>query len=246
MRRRPQGLWHDIPGSERRPQGLWHDIPGSERRPRTPRSRKPTTWIRISSRMHEHPDIVGLRSDTTRWAWLVVLLAAKNQPEPGSFRSEEQLRNAVGWRLARSLPALFRAGLLEREPMDESTTRVNVHSWSRWQSTSGIDRTNAERQRRYRERERARSNGVTPGVTAGGGGTVTNGGPPTSRDVNTSPVTAPSSGEAPVTVTEEEGLRARRELAAAIRTATPDLQRRFRATFDRTYGHLYRRPPQAP
>jgi len=225
-----------------RPQGIWNGEPKRQRPPRSPR--RPSQWIRISSQMHEHPDITGLRSDTTRWAWLVVLCEAKAQPEPGEFRSEEHLRQALGWRLSRSIPALVAAGLLERVVIDARTTRVKVHNWSRWQSAAGLDRTAAERQQRHREREKAAVTALRNGVTPEDVSRVTNGGPPL-QGLDNAPVTRPT-GEAAVTVQREDEsgdpLAQRRRLARAIREAShPSLKRRYETSFLKLYGHLYAR-----
>jgi hypothetical protein len=221
-------------------QGLWHK-PRRERGRRT--QRRPTAWIRVSVEAVDHPDIAEL-SDAAFRCLITVWSRAKRQPEPGVFRSEEQLLRAIGWRLARCLPALYAASLLVREGEasrhEARSGRVEVENWSRWQSDGRQDRTHADRQMRYRERERAKRDASRDGVTGDGGVTTSDGGPPT--PVGSAAVTPPA-GAADVTLTAgSEDLATRRALARVIRDAKrEDHRRRWRTRFDRLYGHLYGR-----
>jgi hypothetical protein len=216
-------------------QGIWNGVPKRPRRERA--ARRPTSWVRVSSRAHQHPDVAELPSDTARWAWVCTLLEAKQLPEPGSFRSEDHLRRAIGWRLARSLPSLYEAGLLEPDSDGSGLGRVEVHNWSRWQTDRRSDATHADRQKRYREREKAKRDASRDGVTLEGGVTTSDGGPPTSREATVTPPL-----RAAVTVSRQDVLSERRTLAQAIRDAKdPSLKGRYQNTFQKLYGHLYER-----
>jgi hypothetical protein len=162
--------------------------------------RRPTAYVRLSARLPVHPDLTGLPSDSARWCWVVILCEAKLQPEPGVFRSLAHLRSVVGWRLARTLPALFAAGLLERPGTGSSDGPVEVHNWSRWQSLSRPDLTQADRSRRYRQRQKAKRHGSVTGVTAQLPVTTVTGDPPL-QGYRNALVTGPV-GAAPVTVLE--------------------------------------------
>jgi hypothetical protein len=187
--------------------------------------------------MHRHADILQLPSDTARWAWLAVLLEAKVQPEPGAFRSEAHLRQAIGWRLARCLPTLFAAGLLEQSEIGSRSGRVEVHNWSRWQSESTPDMTHPARQKAYREREKAKKEVPGTAVPQQSRGTASDGDPSIE---GYAAVTPPFEGTA-VTLPEKDRV-GRRELARIVREAPNEaLRHRYRRVFDKTYGHLYQR-----
>jgi hypothetical protein len=216
-------------------QGMFNDP--APRRQRAPRSRRPTGYVRVSVSIADHPDLTGMPSDAGRWAFVVVLTKARLQPELGVFRSEQHLRNLLGWRLARQVPYLFAAGLLEHSADESRSGAVEVHNWSRWQSQVHGDSTHAERSRRYRERERAKSDASRDGVTEKAPRDARDGGPPLTG-VYASRVTPPL--RAAVTATREDALSERRTLAQAIRDAKePSLKRRYESTFQRLFGHLY-------
>lgn len=210
-----------------RPQGMLNE---PRKHGRQPRVRRPTGYVRVSVSIADHPDLTGMPSDAGRWAFIVVLTKARLQPELGVFRSEQHLRNLLGWRLARQVPYLFAAGLLEHSSDESRSGAVEVHNWSRWQSQVHGDSTHAERSRRYRERERAKSDASRDGGTGEVPGDARDGGPPLTG-VYASHVT-PHVDDAAVTVTREEALSARRSLAQAIRDATePSLKRRYQEKF---------------
>lgn len=241
-----------------REQGLWNAA--SKSPARGARAHRPTAWLRISTRMDEHPDIAFL-SDAAFRCWVTVLCKAKLQPEPGVFRSEEHLCQLVGWRLARSLPALWDTGLLDRQ----ASGPLAVHNWRRWQSDGSPDLTHAERQRRYRESQANRiettsrqhrddieissesaPDDIETALVERGNVDVTAVPQPsrvTPSDgdpyIEGSDTVTPPRGAA-VTGTQEEGFDRRRDLAAIIRNAPNDAMRnRYRRIFDKTYGHLY-------
>jgi hypothetical protein len=85
--------------------------------------------------------------------------------------AEVALQSSVSVAVARStLSKLQDAGVLER---DEELDCWRVHDWSDYNPEPKRDATNAERQRRYRERRNARRNAVTP-VTGNGSVTARN------------------------------------------------------------------------
>jgi hypothetical protein len=129
---------------------------------------------------------------------------------------------------------LYAAGLLEPDLDGSRLGRVEVHNWSRWQTDGRSDATHADRQKRYRDREKAKRDASRDGVTPGGSVTTSDGGPPTSRETTVTPPL-----RAAVTVSREEGF-GRRELARYVREAPNEADRnRYRRIFDKTYGHLY-------
>lgn len=90
----------------------------------------------------DHPKMADLSSDAARWGWMVSLLKAKRQKTPGSFASPNHYRHVLG-KLGRYLQEYVDAGLL-----DEVDGRLDIHDWPDYQR----DRTNAERQQRFREK----------------------------------------------------------------------------------------------
>ncbi len=175
-------------------------------------------------------DVVGVADPAPGIANDGVLDKVEVGPSPryAARGSPKNLRNLLGWRLARSLPSLFAAGLIgSREG------RVVVESWSRWQSGSGLDRTSAARQKRFRERHRGEVTALRNGVTAEDVERVTNGGPPLTG-VSNATVTPPR--EAVVTLTKEELLAARRSMARSIREAPDAMRDRYLATFERKFS----------
>ena len=110
-------------------------------------------WLRIDADMPWHDKIVGLPTDTARFAFVKVLCAAKVRGK--SVFSRGALKEALGSH-ARALPALVAAGLLDE---DEDGNRLTVHDFDDYQRKAG----HAEAQDRYRQRVTAGSpNGHEP------------------------------------------------------------------------------------
>jgi hypothetical protein len=224
-----------------RPQGLFHDVPGHGRRTRAARIGRPTSWIRLSTRIAHHPDIVKLPSNDARWAYIVLLTAGKEQPEVGTFRDQQTIGHVLGRGLRQCLNALIDTGLVAAT---EEGGYV-LPNWQRWQTPNRVDGTHADRQRAYRERERAKSDARHASVTPEKSVTSSDGGPPIGDYAS---VTRPSE-EAEMTA--QRSIESRRVLARIIREANADFEAgnyrrlkdrdRFARAFDRTYGHLYGR-----
>jgi hypothetical protein len=219
-----------------RPQGLFHDVPGHGRRTRAARIGRPTSWIRVSTRIAHHPDLVRLPSNDARWAYIVLLTAAKEQPEPGEYRDQQTIGHVLGRGLRQCLPALLDTGLV----LATTEGGYVLPNWQRWQTPNRVDGTHANRQRAYREREKAKSDARHSGVTLEKSVTPSDGGPPIG-DYAT--VTRPS-GEAAMTV--QTSIETRRVLAKAIRDARPDHRSLFLATFEKQYAETYPRPRPTP
>jgi hypothetical protein len=221
-----------------RPQGLFHDVPGKGRRARSARVGRPTSWIRVSTRIAHHPDIVKLPSNDARWAYIVLLTAAKEQPEPGEFRDQQTIGHVLGRGLRQCLTALLDRSLV----LATEEGGYVLPNWQRWQTPNRVDATHADRQRAYREREKAKSDARHASVTAEKSVTSSDGGPPKGI---TSPSRGPLDGAAMTGQREDQSgdpLAQRRRLARAIREAShPSLKRRYETSFLKLYGHLYAR-----
>ena len=105
-------------------------------------------WFQIKADAHRHPKIVALPSDAARWAFIVTL--AEGKAVAGRWANEKHYRACVG-PVAKHLPDLVKAGLVERDG-----EAVVIHDWNDYQRN---DVTAAERQRRYRDKNRY-ANGV--------------------------------------------------------------------------------------
>lgn len=110
-----------------------------------------TDWLRLHYHAPKNAKILSLPSDAARWAWVVALTEGKQQTKPGEWVSESHLRACLG-RLARYVPDLIRAGLLDITPGGA----VVVHDWNEWQSDQRYDPTAAARQQRHRAATRER------------------------------------------------------------------------------------------
>jgi hypothetical protein len=113
-------------------------------------------WIKLDALLHRNPKAARL-SDAEFRAYVTSLCEAKLSRSEGEWPDVEHYRFAVGRRLARHLPALLAAGLLEA-----SDGWIAVHDWSDWQPR---DATAAERAKRYRDKKRDERD-VTRDVTS--------------------------------------------------------------------------------
>lgn len=102
--------------------------------------------VLIEARMHRNHKIAALPTHTARWAFMVLLLEAKWQRPEGQFKSLAHLKACVGPDLARYVPAMKEAGLLD---VNEGT--ISIHDWSDYQSD-----VSTERWRRWKDRQRLR------------------------------------------------------------------------------------------
>ena len=99
-------------------------------------------YIKVYTAIARDEKIAHLPSDAARWAFIAILAAAKEQRPGGSFASKTHLEACVTGSVAKSVPALLKAGLLTQR----IDGRIEVASWAKWQ----VDPTNAERSARHR------------------------------------------------------------------------------------------------
>jgi hypothetical protein len=107
------------------------------------------SWFAVAVGAVDHPKLLGLRSDEARWAWLVVLSAAKRQDPEGGFASLDHVRHKLG-SYAQHADELLEVGLLDRL----ATGSIVVHDWSDWQLDRQGRFGQLDRQARYRLRHR--------------------------------------------------------------------------------------------
>ena len=103
-------------------------------------------WAKISVGMPRDPKIATLPSDGARWAFVVVLLAAKEQDKPGGFEGLDHLRACVSLSVGEHVQELVDKELLIVDP----DGAIRIAAWSRYQ----IDPTKPERAARYRDKLR--------------------------------------------------------------------------------------------
>lgn len=115
-------------------------------------------WAKFDVGMVRDAKVATLSSDGVRWAFVAVLLAAKEADRPGYFESVAHLRAVVSPTVADSIQELCDSGLLAVDP--EGT--IHVAKWKKYQ----IDPTGAERVKRYRDRQAAEI--VKPSTGRGG------------------------------------------------------------------------------
>ena len=101
-------------------------------------------WAKFDVGMVRDAKVATLSSDGVRWAFVAVLLAAKEADRPGYFESVAHLRAVVSTTVADSIQELVDSGLLAVDP--EGT--IHVAKWKKYQ----IDPTGAERVKRHRDR----------------------------------------------------------------------------------------------
>jgi len=101
-------------------------------------------WAKFDVGMVRDAKVATLSSDGVRWAFVAVLLAAKEADRPGYFESVAHLRAVVSPTVADSIQELVDSGLLAVDP--EGT--IHVAKWKKYQ----IDPTGAERVKRHRDR----------------------------------------------------------------------------------------------
>jgi hypothetical protein len=102
-------------------------------------------WAKFDVGMVRDAKVATLSSDAVRWAFVAIILAAKESDRPGYFESLKHLSAVVSPSVAESAQELVDSGLLAVDP-DGS---IHVAKWKRYQ----IDPTGSERVKRYRERQ---------------------------------------------------------------------------------------------
>jgi hypothetical protein len=91
--------------------------------------------ILVDALLPSHPKIAALPSDAARWAYIVVLTAAKWRKPEGEFVSIVHLKACIGPGPSRHIEALKRAGLL-----DVDAGVVRVHDWDHYQTAASTYR----------------------------------------------------------------------------------------------------------
>lgn len=89
--------------------------------------------------------VATLSSDGVRWAFVAIVLAAKEQDRQGTFDSLAHLKAVVSATVSDAVEELVDKGLLSVDPEGG----IHVSRWSRYQ----IDPTAAARAKAYRERK---------------------------------------------------------------------------------------------
>jgi hypothetical protein len=111
-------------------------------------------WIKWDV-LSEKDDVIAELSDTAFRAFINTIGEAKQLRNGGRFKSEKHLRQCIGARLGRAIPALLKCGLLTLD----GDGAVHVSNYSRYQ----VDGTSTVRQKNWRERARSESAGITAG-----------------------------------------------------------------------------------
>jgi len=101
-------------------------------------------WIKLAIKTIRDPKVVTLSSDAARWAFIAILIAAKEQSPQGHFSSEAHLRGVITPSVAEHVIELVEAGLLVVDP----DGAISPSRWRRYQ----IDPTASVRQAASRER----------------------------------------------------------------------------------------------
>jgi len=101
-------------------------------------------WAKLDVGTPRDARVSTLSSDGVRWAFVAVILAAKEQDRPGGFESIDHLRAVVSPSVGDAIQELVDKGLLSVDP----DGGVHVANWKKYQ----IDPTKSERAARYREK----------------------------------------------------------------------------------------------
>jgi len=114
-------------------------------------------WLRINEDCIDNPKILKL-PEALRWQWVALLcVASKND---GVLPPLDDV--ALCLRVPEAKAAEFITKLVKAKLIDKDGDVFVPHNWSKRQyKTDGSDPTNAKRQKRYRDRHRNDSNGVT-------------------------------------------------------------------------------------
>jgi len=114
-------------------------------------------WLRIDEDCIHNPKILKL-PEALRWQWVALLcIASKND---GVLPPIDDI--ALCLRVPEAKAAEFITKLVKARLIDRDGDVFVPHNWNKRQfKTDGSDPTNAQRQKRYRERHRNDSNGVT-------------------------------------------------------------------------------------
>ena len=99
-------------------------------------------WAKFSVGMPRDPKVATLATDGARWAFVAVVLAAKEQDRPGGFENIDHLRAVVSLTVGEHIQELVDRGLLSVDPEGA----IRIAAWAKYQ----IDPTKTERAARYR------------------------------------------------------------------------------------------------
>lgn len=113
-------------------------------------------WAKFDVGMVRDSRVSTLSSDAVRWAFVAVILAAKESDRPGYFESLAHLKAVVTPSVADAVQELVDRGLLSVDPEGS----IHVAKWQKYQ----IDPTGKERVQRFREKRAA----VRPSSLRGG------------------------------------------------------------------------------
>ena len=102
-------------------------------------------WAKFDVGMPKDGKVATLSSDGVRWAFVAIVLAAKEQDRQGFFDSLAHLKAVVSTTVADCVEELVDKGLLSVDPDGV----IHVSRWTRYQ----IDPTAAARAKAYRERK---------------------------------------------------------------------------------------------
>lgn len=113
-------------------------------------------WAKFDVGMPKDGKVATLSSDGVRWAFVAIVLAAKEQDRQGFFDSLAHLKAVVSTTVADCVEELVDKGLLSVDPDGV----IHVSRWTRYQ----IDPTAAARAKAYRERKPEPVSDVPAGV----------------------------------------------------------------------------------
>ncbi len=113
-------------------------------------------WLRIESGMPRDNKVAELSSDESRWAYIVLLCAAKEQE--GRFASWQHLEACIPQKHWKYLSEMIEVGLLVRvnDSTDETKARFEIANWDKYQRP--YDPNNAVRVARSRAKRKSESN----------------------------------------------------------------------------------------
>lgn len=115
-------------------------------------------WAKFDVGMPKDGKVATLSSDGVRWAFVAIVLAAKEQDRQGGFDSLAHLKAVVSTSVAECVEELVDKGLLSVDPEGG----IHVSRWTRYQ----IDPTAAARAKAYRERKPEVSSGEAAGYAS--------------------------------------------------------------------------------
>ena len=121
-----------------------------------------SSWMRLYTEALNDPKVQMLSGDNFK-AWVNIMLLVKERDSDGVLPPLDDVAFALRISLGEAttmVVSLKKAGLLDA---DEHC--LFVHGWEKRQYRNDSDPSNAERQKRYREKRRSNSNGLLRSVT---------------------------------------------------------------------------------